>query len=216
MQKSENINELAAALSKLQGALIPVKKDSENPFYKHKYADLSSVWDACHKLLAENGLAVAQGSRTEEDEVILVTTLMHTSGQWIEGEYLLNPIKDDPQGLGSAMTYARRYTLSAMLGITAEDEDDDAEVASGRGKQSQQSKATSPDLATDAQRKKIFASMKERGYTEEQLKAWVMSQYGKESTKDLTKKEASEVIEAILDSKIPAGEKQEDLFEEGG
>jgi len=212
MQKSENINELATALSKLQGALTPVKKGSENPFYKHKYADLSSVWDACHKLLAENGLAIAQGSRTEEGKVILVTTLMHSSGQWIEGEYLLNPIKDDPQGLGSAMSYARRYTLAAMLGITAEDEDDDAEAASDRGKQTV---TTSPDLATDAQRKKIFASMKERGYTEDNIKAYIAMTYKKESTKDLTKKEASEVIEAIQESKIPTGKKQEDFFEGG-
>jgi len=73
-----------------------------------------------------------------------------------------------------------------------------------------------PDLATDAQRKKIFATMKEYGYTEEHLEAWVVSQYGKESTKDLTKKEASEIIEAIQECKIPTGEKQEDLFEEGG
>ena len=127
---SAPINELAKALSALQGELTPVKKDATNPFYKSKYADLSSIWTACHKLLASHELAVIQTTRVGPGgATILVTTLLHSSGQQLSGEYPLHPVKADPQSLGSALTYARRYALCAILGITAEGEDDDAEEA---------------------------------------------------------------------------------------
>ncbi len=130
MEKSETIGELAKALCVVQGNLEGAKKDSTNPFFRSKYADLSSVWEACRKLLAENGLAVVQTNTPSSETAIIDTTLLHSSGEWISGSLEVTLTKNDPQGFGSAMTYARRYGLSAMVGICPED--DDAESATKR------------------------------------------------------------------------------------
>jgi hypothetical protein len=119
--KSDHINELAAALAKAQSEMGFALKDSKNPFYKSNYADLKSVWMASQEALNKNGLSVAQVF----DDNKLVTILLHTSGQWIQGSCpLLNP-KGDMQGLGAASTYARRYGLAAIVGVIAEDDDGD-------------------------------------------------------------------------------------------
>ena len=128
MQKSEQINELAKALATVQGNLEGAKMDAENPFFKAKYASLFSIWDACRQALTDNGLSVVQTCSIGEGEGLIVdTTLLHTSGQWISGELAIKPTKNDPQGVGSAITYARRYGLAAIIGICPED--DDAEGA---------------------------------------------------------------------------------------
>lgn len=127
---SQQINELAKALSVVQAHIKGAAKDSTNPFFNSKYADLSSVWEACRALLTTNGLSVAQTNVPSENGVTLVTTLMHTSGQWIEGSLFIRPSKDDPQGFGSAMTYARRYALAAIIGVSPED--DDGNAATGK------------------------------------------------------------------------------------
>lgn len=125
--KSPQINELALALSKVQAELKGAQKDSENPFFKSKYADLQSVWDSCRGLLAKNGLAVAQTFEPLENKIIIVTALLHQSGQWIESRLAMPPLKQDPQAYGSAISYGRRYALAAMIGIYQTD--DDAEKA---------------------------------------------------------------------------------------
>ncbi len=127
---SEQINELATSLSKAQGQMKGAIKDSSNPFFKSTYADLESVWDACRKALSENGLAVVQTTDFSPEGSFLITTLIHSSGQWMKGKYPLNPVKQDPQGLGSAITYARRYALAAIVGVNQTD--DDGNAASGR------------------------------------------------------------------------------------
>ena len=132
MNRSENVKELVTALSSFQGQLTAVKKDAINPFFKSRYATLDTIWDTIRKPLAENGLSISQTMDIlgiEPPFSVLETTLYHTSGEWINGRLILNPVKDDPQGLGSAITYARRYSLCAMLGVVA-DEDDDATVIS--------------------------------------------------------------------------------------
>ena len=140
MEKSESIKELAIALNKAQGIMQVAKKDSENPYFKSKYADLLSVWDACRGALTSNGLSVAQIADTDsEGKAVLETILMHTSGEWIKGRLPLLPVKADPQAQGSAITYARRYSLSAIIGLCTED-DDDAEAAMERGKPKEQVK----------------------------------------------------------------------------
>ena len=129
--QSESINELAAALSSLQGALEGAKKDSTNPYFKSKYADLEAVWEAARPLLQPNGLSVTQTmgylATGEVPVTTLITTLLHSSGQWIGGEMPLYLKVQDAQGQGSAITYARRYCLAAILGI--HQTDDDAESA---------------------------------------------------------------------------------------
>ena len=132
MERSESIATLAGALSKVQSVLEPAKKDATNPFFKTQYADLASVWKACRKPLADNGLAVTQTLDIAEGGVVIETTLMHTSGEWIAGKLLIKPVEDKPQSVGSAITYARRYSLAAMVGVCPED--DDANEAMGHDK----------------------------------------------------------------------------------
>jgi len=120
MKTSEQISELAAALAAAQGMMENAIMNRINPHFKSKYADLAAIFDAARKPLSANGLAIVQ---TIGDGV-LHTRLLHTSGQWIASEHPL-PMSGRPQEIGSALTYARRYSLSALIGIAA-DEDDDA------------------------------------------------------------------------------------------
>jgi hypothetical protein len=130
---SENINELATALAKAQGELKPAVKNTTNTFYKSAYAALPEVMEACRAALSKHGLAVVQILKYDTTGEWLETMLIHNSGQWIKGMYPIRPVKNDPQGLGSAQTYARRYALMAMVGVVADDEsDDDANLGSGK------------------------------------------------------------------------------------
>ena len=133
MNQSEQINELATALSKAQGEMQAAIKDKVNPFYKSYYADLGSVWDAARPVLSKYGLCVMQTTELVADKTIMVTTLAHTSGQWVKSCLALNPSKNDSQGMGAAITYLRRYSLSAIVGVVCDD-DNDGETAVGRGK----------------------------------------------------------------------------------
>lgn len=130
MPQSDSIKELATALSKVQGELSYAKKDSANPFFKSRYADLESVWDACRSLLAGNGLSVIQmPGNYFEGRMWLVTRLCHSSGEWIEQEMSVPVPKADPQGAGSALTYMRRYALAAFVGVVQADDDGNAASA---------------------------------------------------------------------------------------
>jgi len=130
MTYSEQINELATALAKAQSQIEGAKKDKKNPHFKNDYADLASVWDACREALTGNGLSVAQSAESSGDGGYGVTTmLLHVSGQWLTGTLYLRPTKDDPQGAGSALTYARRYGLAAMVGVAPADDDGNAASA---------------------------------------------------------------------------------------
>lgn len=127
MEKSDQINEISAALSKAQAKIEGAVKDSNNPFFKSKYADLHSVWQACKEHLAANGLAVLQSPEGNDDGKIMVTTMItHSSGQWISGSFTIPVSKNDAQAVGSAITYARRYALAAMVGVCPEDDDGNA------------------------------------------------------------------------------------------
>ena len=142
MRHSESINEIAAALAKAQGGMKSAVKHSLNPHFKSKYADMSSVKDAIGDTLVKVGIAVIQAHDIlENGTLVLRTRLIHTSGQWLESTYPVRPVKDDPQGLSAATTYARRVTLSSILSIVS-DVDDDGETASGRGTQNQQQEDT--------------------------------------------------------------------------
>lgn len=123
---SESINELAGALSKAQSVMESALKDATNPFFKSKYADLSSVWNACKKPLTDNGLCIVQQLGGDVDQVTMTTILMHSSGQWIKSTAKAIPAKKDAQSIGSTATYLRRYGLSALVGICTEDDDGNA------------------------------------------------------------------------------------------
>ena len=132
--KSEQINELAAALAKAQAEIKAVVKDAKNPFFKSSYATLNSVWDAIRQPLAKNGLSVTQLTSETEAGTLLETYLLHSSGQWLQSEMLLRPNKNDVQGFGSALTYTRRYCLAAIVGAAPDDDDDGQAATEGDSK----------------------------------------------------------------------------------
>lgn len=128
MKTSENINELAVALNKAQSEFMVAKKDAKNPFFKSKYATLNSVYEAVAPALLSNGFTIIQPIVDNNVE----TTLVHASGQFITSSCPIVCAKqNDPQAMGSAITYARRYSLASLLGVMT-DEDDDGEKAMGR------------------------------------------------------------------------------------
>lgn len=127
MQTSETIDKIAPAFVKAQAACNGAKKSSNNPHFKSKYADLSAVWGACEEALEANALAVVQGlGEVIDGKLHIETMLLHSSGQWLKSLASIPLPKSDPQGYGSASTYARRYTLAAMMGIVQEDDDGNA------------------------------------------------------------------------------------------
>lgn len=121
--QSDSIATIAGALSKFQSEIHPVIRDSFNPYFKSKYADLASIWQEIQVPLAKNGLSVFQGCIHTDGNDFLKTILMHSSGEYITSELKLYLSKQDAQGMGSAITYARRYALAAALGIVQEDDD---------------------------------------------------------------------------------------------
>jgi hypothetical protein len=170
MQMSEQINELAAALSKAQSKITGALKDSANPFFKSKYADLASCWDAAREHLTANGLSVVQGTMSGEPvtirwettnersgevtkysaathEIVITGVLMHSSGQWIKSGVALIPRDASPQGIGSCITYGRRYLLSCLIGIAQVD--DDGNAASGKSNKDNSGKPNTAPVAND-------------------------------------------------------------------
>jgi len=130
MQTSDTISKIAIAVSKMQGQLQGAEKGANNPFHRSKYANLESVWDACRNHLAQNELAVIQAPSFKDGRMCLETTLTHSSGEWFRSELSLRPKDDTPQGIGSTITYAKRYSLMAMVGIADTDDDDDGNAGS--------------------------------------------------------------------------------------
>jgi hypothetical protein len=130
VNRSESIALLAAALHKAQGKIKAALKDSTNPHFRSKYADLSSVVDAVKSPLLECGISFLQGVQDAEGGVAVETMLLHTSGEWISSTLRIPAVKQDAQGYGSAITYGRRYGLQAMCGVPAEDDDGNAATAS--------------------------------------------------------------------------------------
>jgi hypothetical protein len=129
---SDDVKALAGAMLKVQAEVNPAVKDSANPFAKSRYASLNSVVTASRESLLRNGIWVVQYPvPVEPGHLGLVTRLTHAaSGQWQSGLIVMPLAKHDPQGYGSAMTYARRYSIAALIGLIVED--DDGETACGR------------------------------------------------------------------------------------
>ena len=206
MNKSENIGDLAAALAKAQGEMRGSKKDAANPFFKSNYSTLASCFDAIREPLSKNGLSIVQTTVGDSLETITIeTTLMHASGQWVSSSFTGKPVKSDPQGMGSALSYFRRYSLSAMVGIAPVDEDDDGNHATGL-KEEKYQKGDEPiqpnrDLKSGAdsivisqpQRNRLFAIMKKNKVSEFSMKNY-MKKFGLESTKDIQRKDYDAII----------------------
>lgn len=193
MNKSESIKELAIALCKFQGAVEKIKKTTTNPFFKSKYANLTDILDVIRQPLSNAGLSFVQFPKGQHE---LETMLMHISGEWMSETYEMPPTKNDPQGLGSAITYQRRYALGAILGLNI-DEDDDGNKASEPQKESPKNQ-TIEKWMTEANFNAIKAglmsgdeSMIEKAMTN--FKAFQVAPYG-------TKKEYKIELEQIINN----------------
>lgn len=137
MEKSQSIVNLLKSLVTLRDRVGKITKDAENPFHKSKYATLSHILDHIDPVMEELGVTYVQ---IPDGENCLTTIITHLeSGEFIQGTYNMHPVKSDPQSIGSAITYARRYALGAMLGLNIDD-DDDGNAASGKTQGNNQSK----------------------------------------------------------------------------
>ncbi|MEE8423860.1 MAG: ERF family protein [Thermodesulfobacteriota bacterium] len=190
---SPTIHKLAKALSFAQGEMEGAKKGSENPFFRKKYADLWEVWTACREQLSKNGLAVVQTTEeTDTGDIMMITTLMHESGEWIRGRLRMKPVKQDPQGYGSCITYARRYSLAAIVGVCPEDDDGNAaskskndvlppkEVSPGKAPAS-----LSPAIITKQQGQDIFLKATANGWPMSAVKDYMADVCGVEKSAEI-------------------------------
>jgi len=139
MRTSESISKIAPSMLKAQKEMSGAKKGSKNPFFKSSYADYNAVLEACKDALNDNGILILQPHIHEAERNYVETILMHESGEFISSETeIITAKKNDPQSLGSAITYARRYGLQSLNALPAED--DDGEKAMNRNPKKQTAK----------------------------------------------------------------------------
>ena len=192
------MKEIAAALCKFQASISNVPFDAQNPHFKNKYASLAGILDHIRKPMSECGLCVSQSVMRDS----VTTVLLHVSGENLMAETaILCSQPNNPQAYGSAITYSRRYALSAILGIAADD-DDDAQTAvkpTTPPKQNNPLPAppAAPKPAISQQAKLMFALSNECGWSTETLKGYISAQTGKASSKDLTPQEISKIIDHL-------------------
>lgn len=150
MKTSETIATLSKALANVQKTIKNPPKNKVNPHFNSRYVDLSDGLDTIRAALSAEGIAVIQGTELMNDFIFLNTRLAHAGGEWIESTYPVGNPGDRPQALGSAMTYARRYSIFGMVGVAGEDDDDGnaAEQAAKDAPQKGRSKAAPPKTAT--------------------------------------------------------------------
>ena len=133
MKTSDSVIEISKALCNAQKEMKPAIKDSKNPHFKSTFANLTSVWESIRIPITSNGLSIWQDISTTEKTVSVITRIAHISGEWIEfGPFTITLFKTDPQAIGSATSYAKRYAICAAVGVVSDDEDDDAEKAMSR------------------------------------------------------------------------------------
>lgn len=200
MEKSPEINELMKALAIAQGTMGGAIKDASNPFFKSKYADLNAVIEAIKEPFSKNGLAYTQLVESKDGVHCVTTILGHASGQFISGTVNLKLSKEDMQGLGSAISYARRYGLQAIAGLSAED--DDGEAAVGRTTKDVVAKAVEetkntplPDFELDSLAHIVFKSKKTL------LQNWLLKTFGKTKMTDLSQEEIKKAVSLLTDMK---------------
>ena len=190
---SDQIDLISAALAKAQAEIENPLKDSTNPHFKSGYADLANVLEVCREPLSKNGLSITQPLFFEADKIFLATILSHTSGQWIKSFIPLPIQKPGSQEIGSCITYMRRYSLSALVGVFQED--DDAESAEGRNSY----KAESPpeDMSKLSSKQKGFLDGLLNQLNQPSYAEAVCKKYKIESIYDIPRDRFNDLIEHI-------------------
>lgn len=181
MKKSETLTEFSKAFAQTQQEMKQPLKDANNPFFKSKYVPLENVVEAITESASKNGLSFTQFPSSDEDGNVTVGTLvMHSSGEWIEYDPIkMKPVKNDPQSIGSAITYAKRYALSAIFGITS-DQDDDGNEATQTKKQ-QPKKVNDPVISVEKANyylKEITSISAEKGKEDGSIVKWFLNHLG--------------------------------------
>jgi hypothetical protein len=231
LRTSSSIAALAGALAKAQSQFLPITKDKKAEIqtrsggrFSYHYSDLPALLTATRAALAANELAIVQGVTMVNQHVVVDTTLLHASGEWLSAALNL-PVGDvtDPRSVGSAISYGRRYGISALIGVAATDEDDDAAAASTtktrrapttRPKNANDDVPTptvapaapptnarrrvDPDAAiSESQRKLWFAVGREKGWTKDALKTLLGDAFGIESSADLRRSEFDQALALV-------------------
>jgi hypothetical protein len=234
MKRSENISAIAKALSGFNSEVSKISKDSANPFFKNNYASLDNIIDEVRPILTKHGLTIMQFPSSDGLTVSVTTYLLHDSGEWIESEPLnMKPVKVDPQGIGSCITYARRYSLQAFLSLNTGEDDDGNNASNAKAptgnkqtstqqqtkqqtqqqpnQQSNENKAS--NLISEPQKKKINVLVTQVIEKHQTTRVLVMKSLHKkpgigvfDSIVELTKAQASKVIEEL--EKVVGGEKK--------
>ena len=172
------------AFVKFQSEFKGMKPDSSNPFFKSTYISLDGILETVRPILAKNGLAVIQEATGDGDYIFVKTKLIHESGEMIETEVLkMKPQKNDPQSMGSCITYSKRYQLAALLGI-CECIDDDANIATYGNNSPEQSKSTGKLSAKQVGR--LLAIGLKAGIKEPEIKKVIKAEFGKDKIEDLS------------------------------
>lgn len=221
MNHTPDLKELSTALVAAQAEMPVVPKEADNPYFKSKYADLASIVKMIQPVLHKNNLAVIQTMEDVESGVGVRTTLLHSSGQYISGVVRMTPSKNDPQGIGSAITYARRYSLSAILGLATE-EDDDGAAASGTVV-TKSAPAKTPDMAkkktgasTVDKARGLYMKFSELGWKQDAILREFNRVTGKSDVNKLTEDDLTKLQEALLlhskTKEVQADTKAEVLF----
>ena len=195
MNHSESIKQIAAALAAFQAEVKDPARDGENPHFRSKYVQIDGLLAAVRPILSKHGLSVVQSTGGDGQDISVTTEIMHTSGEWIRTDALiLKAVKADPQGAGSAVTYGRRYSLSAALGV-AWDDDDDGNAASAP-KPTPKAKAKKDTRAEYMA--KIKTAMQSQHISADDGKAICRMKFGANSTADLNDSELKDLAENIV------------------
>ena len=190
---------ICKAFVKFQSEFKGMKPDSSNPFFKSTYISLDGILETARPILAKNGLAVIQEATGDGEYIFVKTKLIHESGEMIETEVLkMKPQKNDPQSMGSCITYSKRYQLAALLGI-CECIDDDANTATYGNNSPDQSKSTGKLSAKQVGR--LLAIGLKAGIKEPEIKKVIKAVFGKDKNEDLSK-EAYDSICSRLEAKV--------------
>lgn len=211
MKKSDSISELAKAFSKTQQELKQPLKDAANPFFKSTYVPLENVTESITETATKNGLAFSQEPSFDDGMVTVTTLVMHSSGEWIEYAPLkMKPVKNDPQAFGSAITYAKRYALSAIFGITSDKDDDGNEATQPQKPQHQQrttkqSKQYIPADKAKQYEEDIQALINVTGKNDGSIMGALLNHVGATMIKNITTDKANEAEAFITKMKEKAG-----------
>lgn len=209
MNKSESIAELAKALASFHSEVKQPLKDKANPFFKSKYVPLENVVEAITDIAPKHGLSFMQYPVNQDTKVGIVTILMHSSGEFVETDPVFaRPAKDDAQATGSVITYLKRYSLSAVFGITSDEDDDGNNATFGNStpqkqpQQQPQPQMNLPKMISEAQIKAIGAKTanisKTTGVDQKQVYQSAATHLKiNKATKELTAQEASKIIEYL-------------------